>query len=285
MQTLDVRTHWPRDFLATLELAGLASARLPFGVPDPVLRGAAAVALYTGGLWPAASLEIATVDEAKLVAELFAIGFRWSRGLRHADLLHPACEVGIEILSEGEVGTSAEQENRLSVALDLERTSLSEVTMLKVVGIEDLIAEQVRYWLLDGAPSGEQVAMLQALVALARAGVGGPLRANYLQRRLALETKGQVFIDDLRFEAGRSQVGTPRSIGLTEMQTRIQVWRAREGLPSDPQGAIGRDSSGAVLTGTISGHHNGPAEGRQSGFESATILPFHSSRAILPFQR
>jgi hypothetical protein len=41
MQKLDARTHWPRDFLAALELAGQASARLPFGVADPVVWGAA----------------------------------------------------------------------------------------------------------------------------------------------------------------------------------------------------------------------------------------------------
>jgi hypothetical protein len=60
----------------SIELAGLASARLPFGVPDPLLCGASAVALYTGGLWPAAALELTAADPGKLVAELFAIGCR-----------------------------------------------------------------------------------------------------------------------------------------------------------------------------------------------------------------
>jgi hypothetical protein len=50
MPILDTHTHWSQHFLAAMELAGLATARLPFGVPDPVMGGAAAVALYTGGL-------------------------------------------------------------------------------------------------------------------------------------------------------------------------------------------------------------------------------------------
>ena len=73
MQMLDARMRWSRHFLTAMELAALASARLPFGVPDPVMGGAAAVALYTGGLWPVTALEITTVDEGKLIAELFHV--------------------------------------------------------------------------------------------------------------------------------------------------------------------------------------------------------------------
>src|ERR1700710_2128224 len=98
MQMLDARMRWSRHFLTAMELAALASARLPFGVPDPVMGGAAAVALYTGGLWPVTALEITTVDEGKMIAELFAVGFRWSRGTRTVDLWHPNCEIGIDIL-------------------------------------------------------------------------------------------------------------------------------------------------------------------------------------------
>jgi hypothetical protein len=41
------------------------------------------------------------------------------------------------------------------------------MTTLQAVGIEDLITEMAHGWLLDGAPSGEPVALLQPLVALA----------------------------------------------------------------------------------------------------------------------
>jgi hypothetical protein len=37
------------------------------------------------------------VDKRNLVAELFAVGFRWSRGMRTVDLWHPGCEIGINI--------------------------------------------------------------------------------------------------------------------------------------------------------------------------------------------
>jgi hypothetical protein len=119
MEMLDTRTHWPRDFLAALELAGLATARLPFGVPDPVMCGAAAVALYTGGLWPATTLEVTAVDQGKLVAELFALGFRWSRGSWSVDLWHPDCEIGIDILPVVAPGTPAERRTRLRSLLTL----------------------------------------------------------------------------------------------------------------------------------------------------------------------
>ena len=238
MQMLDSRTHWPREFLIALELLSLASARLPFGVPDPVLCGDAAVALYTGGLRRASALAVATADAGKLVAELFGVGFRVFRDPRQTYLWHSDCGVGIEILPAFEPKTLAEQANQILVDLDLEWREPCATTTLRVVGIEDLIVEQARCWLLDGAPSGEQIAVLQALVGLARAGVGGPLRLNYLQRRLALETNGEVIIEDLQGEAFNPKGATLRSVGLTEMQVRLQAWRAREGLPSHPSEAI-----------------------------------------------
>jgi hypothetical protein len=282
---LDTHMHWSRDFLAALELAGVASARLPFGVPDPVMCGAAAVALYTGGLWQTTALVVTAVDQGKLVAELFSIGFRWSRGSRNIDLWHPDCEVGIDILPEATSGTPAKQANQLTVALDVERSGPSSATTLKVVGIEDLIAEQVRCWLLDGGPSGEHVTMLQALVALARAGVGGPLRASYLRRRLAPETKGEVFIDDLTLESDRPQAGRSRCIGLTEMQARIHIWRVREGLPSDLPAAIGPGSSDSAGLDAIGSRNNGSDQVERSGFVCAMIPPFGSARVVPPTQR
>jgi hypothetical protein len=274
MQMLDTRMPWSRHFLAAMELAAQASVRLPFGVPDPVMGGAAAVALYTGGLWPVTALEMTTVDERKLVAELFAVGFRWSRGTRSVDLWHPDCAIGIDVLSTTVPGTPTEPANQLTVTLDLERRGPSAATTLQVVGIEGLIIDQARSWLLDGTPRGEPVARLQALVALARAGVGGPLRAGYLQRRLARETQGEVSLDDLSFGSEGRWVGTPRCMGLTDMQSRIQAWRAREGLASEPPGAIGVDRPDIALVARIGERDGNFAQGWRSGLTSATVLPF-----------
>jgi hypothetical protein len=285
MQMLDTRKPWSRHFLAAMELAALASARLPFGVPDPVIGGAAAVALYTGGLWPVTALEMTTVDEAKLVAELFAVGFRWARGARSVDLWHPDCEIGIDIRPASAPRAPADQANQLTVALDLEWQGRSHATTLQVVGIENLIAEQVQGWLLDGAPRGEHVTRIQALVALAWAGVGGPLRAGYLQRRLAWETKGEVSIDDLSFGSEGRWAGTPRCMGLTDMQSRIQAWRAREGLVADPPDALSTGNSDIALAARIGGRDGELAEGWRSGVTSATVLPFRIPHGMPPAQR
>jgi hypothetical protein len=171
MQMWLTRAYWPRPFLVALELAGTASARLPFGTPDPVLRGASAVALYTGGLWPVTALELTIPDPQKLAAELFAVGCRWSGDAWDGSLQHPDCEIAFDVRPETESVTPAEQANQVRVALDLVPSGWSGLVRLKVVGIEDLIAERVRDWLVDGAPSGEHLTVLQGLVASARAGI------------------------------------------------------------------------------------------------------------------
>jgi hypothetical protein len=285
MQMLDTRMRWSRHFLAAMELAARASARLPFGVPDPVMGGAAAVALYTGSLWPATALEMTTADEGALVAELFAVGFRRSRGARGVELWHPDCAIGIDIVSTTAPGTVAEPANQLTVALDLQRHGRSGGTTLQVVGIEDLIIDRAQSWLLDGAPHGESAAQLQALVALARAGVGGLLRTGYLQRRLARETQGEVSIGDPSFGSEGPWAATPRCMGLTDMQSRIQTWRAREGFPTNPPEAIGADSWDAALTARIDGRDDDLPRGWRSRAASATVLPFRIPREMPPARR
>jgi len=128
-----------------MELAARASARLPFGVPDPVMGGAAAVALYTGGLWSVTALAMTTVDAGKLVAALFAVGFRASRGMGRADLWHPDCAIGIDIVSATAPGTPTEPADALTVTLDKNQCGPSTAATLQVVGIEDLIIEQARF--------------------------------------------------------------------------------------------------------------------------------------------
>jgi hypothetical protein len=160
------RTRWRANFLRALELFAQASTRLPLGVPDPVLWGGSAVELYTGGLWLTADLEVVTSDPLLLTAELFAVGFRWSERPRHAErgLWHPELQIGIDVREASGAPSVAEQLNRLVVILDLDPLRQIDVASLKVVGIEDLIAQQVRCWLMDGTPSGELAARLQALM-------------------------------------------------------------------------------------------------------------------------
>jgi hypothetical protein len=200
-------------------------------------------------------------------------------------LQHPNCAIGFDIRPETESATPAERANQLRVAFDLEPSGRSGLARLKVVGIEDLIAERVRDWLVDGTPSGEQLTVLQALVASARAGVGGPLRTHYLQRRLALGTQGEVFIDDLPLEAGRGLVGTPRSVGLTEMQARIHTWWALQGLALDTARPIAPIRSDKTPVGAIGRHRDGLDQVGRSEFVSATILPFGTARTTPPGQR
>ena len=58
------------------------------------------VELYFGGLWSAAVLEVLAEDAARLTAELFAVGFRWTHRPRHLGrgLWHPELHIGIDIV-------------------------------------------------------------------------------------------------------------------------------------------------------------------------------------------
>jgi hypothetical protein len=39
-----------------------AAARLPYGVPEPVVGGLAAIELYPGGFWPTLQVELLTAE-------------------------------------------------------------------------------------------------------------------------------------------------------------------------------------------------------------------------------
>ena len=91
---------WQRNFVATLQLLARAATRQPFGHPDPVLCGAAAVRLYTGDLWSAGCIEVFATEPRTLITELFAAGFRWTGRLKVADrgLWHPELQIGIDVI-------------------------------------------------------------------------------------------------------------------------------------------------------------------------------------------
>lgn len=215
---------------------------------------------------------------------MFAVGFCWFDRPRPAErgLWHPALQIGVNIIAPRAAPNGAEQSNRLVAVLDLERSGPTEGVSLKVVGIEDLIAQQAGRWRRDGPPSGELAARLQTLVGLGRAGVGGPLGASYLQRRLARETDGEVFVEILPSEEGRAQIRAPRTIYLTRMQARIGAWYDRHGLSSDSLHSRDPSRSGGALTGSIRDQNGVPERGGRSGRPSAGIVPFGTVLSLLP---
>jgi len=231
MQHVIHQNLWRANFIDVLQLLGQATARLPLGAPDPVLCGDAAVEFYTGSLWPTANLAVYAPDPRPLTAELFALGFRWTEQPHHAGrgLWHPDLLSGIDIVEDRAPLAPAELSNVLSVVTDLDHLDRTQVT-IKVLGIEDLIAEQIAGWLARRAPSGEAAALVDALVELARTGVGGTFRAGYLQRRLAWQTGGEVVFETAS-RSGASAHGTaPRITTLTRVQASISVWCARCGF-------------------------------------------------------
>lgn len=221
-----------------LRSLGTAVARLPFGVPDPVICDAAAVELYTGGLWPCANLELHTAEARPLVAELFAVGFRWAERPLRCDtgLWHPEFAVGVDIIViEGPADLDlAARSNILRVALDEPSRGATGVTeWLNVVGIEDLIVQQITSWMARRAPEEDTPARIDVLDALGRAGVGGRLRVGYLQRRLAWETRGEVELGSWLSDEGAVLDPVPRITTLTRMRAAIATWRAQCGLLFD----------------------------------------------------
>jgi hypothetical protein len=189
---------------------------------------------------------------------------------------------GLDIIEAREASSVAEQSNRLVVVLDLELSGQPHVASLKVVGIEDLIAQQVGCWLKDGALSGELAARLQALAGLGREGVGGPLGASYLQRRLTRETNSEVIVEMLRVEEGAAQIRTPRTTGPAHMHTRISAWRDHCGLSSDTPPAIDPGRTGDTPTSLVRDKNDGRKRGGWFGLPSAEILPFDASVFLPP---
>ena len=72
-------------------------------------------------------------------------------------------------------GDLAETSNLLAVAIDRRFDGQADrvPVSVKVIGVEDLITEQITVSRTEGAPSREAVTRVRALTALARAGVGG----------------------------------------------------------------------------------------------------------------
>jgi hypothetical protein len=279
MQIQNDRSCWRTSFIGGLQLLAQAAARLPFGVQDPILGGSSAVELYTGGLWASPNLEVLTPHPQALTAELFAVGFRWCERPRQrsAGLWHPGLAIGLEIIDHRSVLEAAGQANRLAIAIDLRplRSADTGATSLTVVGIEDLIVEQVGHWLVAGGRSGEFAVRLQTLVGLGREGVGGPLREGYLHRRVAWQSDGQVVLELPTSDDGMAPAHTARAMNLTRMRVLISTWCRRNGLISDDVRPSRRqDDDGAQPDQLNRPRNRVPRRGGGSNKASARIVPF-----------
>jgi hypothetical protein len=274
----DDHALWRDDFVGALLFLGLAAARLPFGVPDPILCGASAVALYTGNLWPIDELQVIAADTRPLTAELFAVGFRWTQRplYRGKGLWHPKLQIGADVIEDRALLASAERLNVLSVTVDwpLAERAGGELASIKVIGIEDLIVQQAAAWLARRVPTGEVTTKSRALVTLAQSGVGGRFRGEYLQRRLAWETNGEVAFDASPSRDDLADDTAPRMTTLTRMQTLINAWHLRHGFAF--RASNSRLARGSRGDSTLENRYQND-EARRAGTSSlvpANVVPF-----------
>ena len=126
-----------------------------------------------------------------------------------------------------------ERTRLLSVAIDLPNDGSARRghPWFKVMGIEDLIVRQTRDHLQRRSPPSQVSAQLHALTELALAGVGGRLHAAYLERRLALETRGEVVLQLPPADAGEFLGSGPRATSLSEMAAILAQWHHQCGWP------------------------------------------------------
>jgi hypothetical protein len=289
MQHVVDRSLWRRSFVDALQLLGQAAVRLPFGVPDPVLYGQAAVELYTGSLWLAAPIEVFGVERRLLTTELSAGGFRWCQrpGEAGSGLWHPGLQVGIDINEECSSRRQPEVRSTLAVTIDLELRGPAETepVSLKVVGIEDLIVEEAVHSLTQGRASREAAQRAQALVGLGRAGVAGRFRGGYLQRRLASETGGEVVLDALSAAMEEDDDLTARMITLTRMRTLISAWHLRCGLSRDLTPAHAMRGRDAGRPPAVRGRNDQARRAGERSAARANVIPFAIHAPVPPRQK
>ena len=264
---------WRARFIDALRLVGEAAARLPVGASDPILCRESAVELYTGGLWATDDLELSGVQPRLLTAELFAVGFRWTHSPRYVGrgLWHPELQVGVKITDDYAPLGPAELANLLTLATDGEPVDRVRAS-LKVIGIEDVIAEQVASWWTHRVPSAQATTRIQVLVALARRGIGGPFRAGYLQRRLVHDTGGEVAFEATWPGEGTEHDVAPRTVALSSMRAMANTWCVTSGYTFDraPPRAPRRPRESRRI------RHDNDEMGRagRSGIVPARVIPF-----------
>ena len=266
---------WAANFRAALTLLARTVTRLPFGVTEPVLVGLSALELYSGGAWPNGELELVTDQPRALRAVLMAEGFRWTDRPRNATLglWHPELEISAEVVANALPGGADNPTATLTVELGTVPGTSSEPATLRVIGIEDLITECAVAWVVRGGSRRELAYQLQVLMELGRAGVGGPMWLDYLRRRLADATAGEVELD-VSHATSMSGHGHARRITETQMLAALHAWRVRRGMSASWRGSPPRSIGRASPPGKIYGRHGG---GRREGgldIPAANVLAF-----------
>jgi hypothetical protein len=281
MQHVRNGAAWRPNFVNALRSLGMAVARLPLGVPDPVICDATAVELYTGGLWSSTNLELLVAEARPVVAELFAVGFRWAERPLRCDtgLWHPEFAIGVDVIEGLADLHLAAQSNVLQVALDGSAQDAIGATQdwLRVIGIEDLIVQQIASWMARRAPAEDIPARIDVLNALSRAGVGGRLRGGYLQRRLARETHGEVVLGSLLSDEGTVQDPVPRATTLTRMRAVIAAWRAQCGLSFDTMEDC---DLAAGLGRAVRGRNGSPGRAGLPCAGPSNVVPFDTTLPV-----
>jgi hypothetical protein len=272
MHEPDAPDFWRKDFVAALRLIGSAAARLPYGAPEPVLGGQAAIELYSGGLWPPTRrVELLTTDTSGLRPELMEMGFRPDECSPSdaRNLCHPTIDRCISIAVRASVDANV-------VAVEIGSPGGHDPTTIRVVGIEELIADQISAWLRKGGDRSEITTLVQVLVELGRAGVAGPFRPAYLQRRLARQTGGDVVLESSLTPHSLDDPA-PRMTSLSSIGCLVRSWRAKRNLPVEAadmfpaQSRTGRRSS-VIL------NRNEMQEVGCKAVEPAEIIPFRPRR-------
>jgi len=258
---------WRKDFVATLRLIGSAAARLPYGVPEPVLGGEAAIELYSGGLWAARQVELLTTEARRLRTELVDAGSRREECFPGdgSDLGHPWFDRNVNITERAPIEASV-------VTVEIGTAGRREATTIRVIGIEDLIADQVTSWREQGRQRGGIAPLIQVLVELGRAGVAGPFRPAYLQRRLARETEGEAVLELPLAPYGLDDPA-PRMMSLTSIASVVASWRASRNLPPDAADLFGGPPRLDRKPSDIRNRNEITEKGRL-GVKTAQIIPF-----------
>jgi hypothetical protein len=185
--------------------------------------------------------------------------------------------MGVKITEDHAPLGPAELSNLLTIATDGEPVDRVR-TSLKVVGIEDVIAEQVASWRAHRVPCALATTRIQVLVALARRGIGGPFRAGYLQRRLAHDTGGEVALEATWPGEGTEHDTAPRAMVLSSMRAVANTWCVTSGYRFDrtPPHAPRQPRERRSL------RHGYDETGRAGGFGivPARVVPFDGMQSV-----
>jgi hypothetical protein len=258
---------WHERFVDALRLIGSASAQLPYGVPEPVLGGHAAIELYSGGLQPAHDFEVLTAEPRRLQAELIATGFRPGERCSHDawTLRHPELAFGVNIARRPPVILNV-------VFVEVGAEDAHDAATIRVIGIEDLIADQIAVRPGYGGPLSAITTLVQMLIELGRAGAAGPFRPAYLQRRIAQETEGEAVLEPSPASDSLDDLA-PRITSLTSIAAVVRSWRAKRGLSGNATSLFG--SRSGVWTGAGDGRSRNAIEGPGGlAIVTAQIIPF-----------